>query len=142
VSVPLLIEKKKEFAPVMKKKSFRLRFLIFSTVFCLFAGAPTQAQPVKSPEKFTGNLYEQFKAAELLPCGKRAEAVRLAQLILEQYQLAENFAASFKTRLAVLEEEEAKISGRITAGVPNSPEIAVRSAGGSRTAGKVAYLKI
>ncbi len=71
-----------------------------------------KACKTNSAGKSSGSLYQQFKVVELLPCGQRGEAVRLGKLILEQYQLAAKFAASFKTRMAALDEEEARCTGK------------------------------
>ncbi|HEY8561293.1 MAG TPA: hypothetical protein VIL74_13030 [Pyrinomonadaceae bacterium] len=92
----------------MKKKAFCVRFFIFWVLLCFCAAVPAAAQTQQN----SPNLYEQFKVAELRPCGQRAEAVRLGKLILEQYRLAENFEKSFKVRLSALDQEEARCSGK------------------------------
>jgi hypothetical protein len=98
----------------MVNKSFRPCFICLLTLLvgCLFLNAPAPAQQINNSEKSATNLYEEYKKYEILPCGQRAEAVRLGRMILEQYQLAKDFGSSFKTRHSTLEAEEVRCTGK------------------------------
>jgi hypothetical protein len=94
----------------------------------LFLHLAVRAQQNNDSRKSSANLYEQFKAAEILPCGERAEAVRLGRLILENYQLSEHFSANLKIRLAVLKEEESLCDGKFAGKSPHELLAAFKTA--------------
>jgi hypothetical protein len=96
----------------MNKKSSHSRLINILTLFvlCLLLSLPALSQQENNSQKTESGSYEEFEAAEKMPCGERSKAVRIGKKIVEDYEYfpqLQAFIDSMKKRIAVIERADA-----------------------------------
>jgi hypothetical protein len=95
----------------MNNKSFQPRLINIPMLFvlCLFLGFPVPAQQNSNSRKSVSDLFEAFKTAKKLPCGERAEAIRVGQEIIEKFsndELNKEVIDYVKSQIPVIEQQD------------------------------------